>query len=109
MEFGEHYPGASHPDARTHSGGQDRGFRDGSSASTLFDRPVGVAVTSNGDIIVVDTFNHRIRVVDCVTGASKTLSGSGTKGFADGTASDAMFHNPGAISVGFSPTTGEEV
>jgi len=93
----------------THSGGYERGHRDGSSKEALFDRPVGVAVTSTGDIIVVDTFNHRIRIVDQQTGHTRTLSGSGKKGLADGAATDAMFHNPGAISVGFSPFTGEEV
>jgi len=88
------------------AGGSDRGFRDGEGRQALLDRPVGVAVASTGQIIVVDTFNHRLRIVNPASGTTSTLAGS-RKGMADGPAGEAMFHNPGAIAV-HQPEGGEE-
>jgi len=94
--------------ARTLAGGRGRGFGDGSWNETLFDRLVGVAVVSTGDIVIVDTFNHRIRLVHPLTGTTRTLSGSGRKGLSDGDKDTAEFHNPGAVAVATCPKTGVE-
>jgi len=94
--------------ARTLAGGRGRGFGDGSWNETLFDRLVGVAVVSTGDIVIVDTFNHRIRLVHPLTGTTRTLSGSGRKGLSDGDKDTAEFHNPGAVAVATCPETGVE-
>ena len=94
--------------ARTLAGGRDRGFQDGDWDEALFDRLVGVACISTGEIIIVDTFNHRIRLVHPRTGTTRTLSGSGRKGLRDGSCDTAMFHNPGAVAVAICPNTGDE-
>ena len=43
----------------------------------------------------VDTFNHRLRLVDMKTHRVRTLAGSGRKGLKDGEPNVAEFHNPG--------------
>ncbi len=50
---------------RTVSGGQiDRaGFVDGPAESAVLDRPMGLAVLSDGSIAIADTGNHRLRIM----------------------------------------------
>lgn len=43
--------------------------------------PHHLALLPNGDIIVADTFNSRVRKVDARTGIIKTIAGTGEKGF----------------------------
>src|SRR5437868_5012989 len=40
------------------------GFADGEAMSAQFNRPIGVAVGSDGKIFVADTYNDRIRVIE---------------------------------------------
>lgn len=69
------------------------GFADGDAASTLFNGPVGVAV-SGDKIFVSDTYNDRIRIIE--NGRVSTLVGS-TRGFSDGV--QAQFDTPLGIAV----------
>ncbi len=55
-----------------------------------------------GDILVVDTNNHRLRRVSGATGACSTVAGS-AQGFADGAATAALFNFP--IDVLVHPAT----
>ena len=73
-----------------------RGFADGDARSALFNGPTGLAIDDDGRLFVADTYNDRIRVVE--KGTVRTLAG-GTKGFADGSGSDAMFDTPLGIAV----------
>lgn len=63
--------------------------------------PGGVALDSRGNILIADTFNHRIRIVDHRTGIISTLVGSGIQGSAgdDGLAIRAQLSEPTGISV----------
>jgi DNA-binding beta-propeller fold protein YncE len=56
-----------------------------------------VAVDGNGRIIVADSSNHRIRVID--KGQVTTLAGTGQAGFADGPAAAAQFNSPADVAV----------
>lgn len=42
--------------------------------------PSGVAVDANGNILIADTFNNRVRHVDMNTGVITTIVGAGTRG-----------------------------
>jgi len=68
--------------------------------ATLF-FPEGVSIDSSGNIFVADSFNNRIRRIDCVTGVITTVAGNGTAGFAGdgGPATMAMLNYPEAIAV----------
>ena len=60
--------------------------------------PLGVAV-HDGRVIIADTYNHKIKMLDPASGKVSTIAGSGAPGHADGAASRAQFHEPGGVSV----------
>jgi hypothetical protein len=68
--------------------------------------PLGLAVLPNGNIVVADTYNHRIQLAT-PTGIVTALAGSGSSGFADGTGAAASFWNPAGVA--YDPTTGNIV
>jgi DNA-binding beta-propeller fold protein YncE len=72
------------------------GLTDGPTSAAQFNGPIGIAVAADGIIFVADTYNDRIRVID--NGTVSTLAG-GTKGFADGVGSAAMFDTPLGIAL----------
>lgn len=75
------------------------GYSDGPNASAEFFQPTGVVIDKQGDIIVVDRMNNRIRKISngmVVTFAGRGSTGT-TGGFSDGDASTAMFSLPRSI------------
>ncbi len=61
--------------------GSGGGFADGAAATAMFQNPEGIAVATNGDVLVADSSNHRIRRVlraGTTAGAVQTLAGNGT-------------------------------
>ena len=78
--------------------GAHAGYRDGSSSEAEFNGPVGIAVAPDGRIIVADTYNDRIRVIDSA-GQVSTIAGSGRRGFVDGDAAAAEFDTPCGLAV----------
>ncbi|HEY0074086.1 MAG TPA: hypothetical protein VGB77_08300 [Abditibacteriaceae bacterium] len=74
------------------------GFVNGTGDAARFNRPYGVAITPEGNIIVADSGNHAIRVVT-PTGVVTTLTGNGTPGFVDGTLAQARFNGPQDVEV----------
>lgn len=80
-------------DVSTHAGSGKLGFTDGEAAAARFDSPVGLELTTSGDLIVVDYWNHSIRIVSD-DGSVSTLAGDGSKGLADGVGSSARFFRP---------------
>jgi sugar lactone lactonase YvrE len=74
------------------------GFAAGTGPAASFNVPEGVAVDANGNVYVADSSNNRIRMVT-PAGAVTTLAGSGAGGFADGTATAAVFAFPVGIAV----------
>jgi sugar lactone lactonase YvrE len=74
------------------------GFADGPADEARFNGPIGVAVAPDGRIVVADTYNDRIRVIDA-GGTVGTLAGSGRPGTDDGVAGAASFDTPAGIAV----------
>src|SRR3989338_6416083 len=71
------------------------GFLDGPASSSKFNYPQGVAVDPlNGNIIVGDTFNNRIRMINVSSLIVSTIGGNGTGGFLDGDALLSKFNGP---------------
>ncbi len=69
------------------------GFADGPLREARFRGPAGMAVAADGRILVADSGNNRIRVIDLDAGHVETLAGR-EAGFADGPTSEARFSAP---------------
>lgn len=65
------------------------------------DYPSGTAIDPSGNLLIVDSNNHRVRRVDRLTGAIETIAGTGEQGFSGdgGPAVSAMLSNPVGIAV----------
>jgi glucose/arabinose dehydrogenase len=77
--------------------GSNAAFLDGTGTGAKFYYPNGVGALPNGNIIVADTYNSRIRIIT-PAGVVTTLAGS-VNGFADGTGTGANFAYPYAVDV----------
>jgi sugar lactone lactonase YvrE len=82
----------------TLAGSGRAGFADGAGAAAQFNRPEGVAVDGEGNIIIGDYCNHRVRKIT-PDGTVSTLAGSGRAGFADGAGAAAQFNGPWGVAV----------
>ena len=75
-------------------------FADGASTTTArFDRPLGMALRSDGRLFIADTDNHRIRVISADGATVSTYAGNGNPGLLDGDADTAEFNRP--VSLAF--------
>ena len=87
----------------TVAGTGTRGFNgDGGSATAAdLSDPGDVAIDSNGNLLIADTSNQRVRRVDAGTGLITTVAGNGSLGFAGdgGPATSARLANPLAIAL----------
>ncbi len=79
------------------------GDRDGAAAQARFRQPTGLAVLTDGSIVVADQLNRTVRRL-FETGSGwqvETLAGeAGVWGSNDGTTSEARFMRPAAVAVG---------
>src|SRR5579875_3426940 len=73
------------------------GWLDGPPATARFRRPLGLAASPDGSVVVADTDNHAIRRVR-PNGEVTTLAG-GAYGAADGAGQQAKFRHPQAVAV----------
>jgi hypothetical protein len=74
-----------------------RGFSDGpATTKAMFSAPRGIAV-HDGTVYVADHDNHRIRMIK--HGQVSTIAGTGTQGFADGAAAQAIIQSPFDVAV----------
>ncbi len=63
------------------AGNGQKGFKDGDVAEAQFDSPQGLCLLPDGNsLVVADTENHAIRLVDLIAGDVKTLYGTGKAG-----------------------------
>ncbi len=76
--------------------GGEKGFADGEKPK--FDTPCGIAVTKFGDVIVADTGNKRLRVVQ-KDGKTFTLAGNGETDLKDNFPLKASFVQPNAVAI----------
>jgi gliding motility-associated-like protein len=74
------------------------GALDGIGLNALFNRPYGLTVDNQGNIIVADEWNHRIRKIT-QQGQVTTIAGNGIIGHMDGSGSVASFNYPWDITV----------
>ena len=83
----------------TLAGNAGYGSADGTGSDARFRSPSGVAVDTNGNVYVADTYNSTIRQVT-PAGVVTTLAGlAGNYGSADGTGSAARFNRPWGVAV----------
>lgn len=79
------------------------GYRDGEAWEARFSGPSALAVAPNGDVLVADTRNHRIRRVR-PDGRVSTFAGGadpgGSGGRSDGPAAQALLRFPAGIAAG---------
>jgi DNA-binding beta-propeller fold protein YncE len=71
-------------------------------AGAIYDRPKEMTVDGDGDVLVVDTENHAIRLIDWAAGEVTTIAGTGEAGFnGDGIpATQATLGRPHGVAVG---------
>ncbi len=78
--------------------GSEKGFSDGAGSQAKFDTPNGLAIWRDGRVLVADTGNRRIRVIE-TDGKTWTLAGNGVSNLNDGHLPEAQFVQPTAIAV----------
>ncbi|MEP7074225.1 MAG: hypothetical protein ABI878_00330 [Acidobacteriota bacterium] len=78
--------------------GGGRGFADGPGSIARFNTPCGLALLPDGDVVVADLGNFRIRVVT-PDGTTSTLIGSGRGESKDGPLGGADTNSPTAVAV----------
>jgi N,N-dimethylformamidase beta subunit-like protein/NHL repeat-containing protein len=77
------------------------GFKDGPAAEALFKAPTGLAVTPTGEVVVADTGNNAIRLIQADEARTViTLAGDGRLGYQNGPGGQAMFRAPTGVAVG---------
>ena len=76
----------------TISGSLKNGSQDGSLNMASFYNPCGICLDQNGDIIVADTYNHKIRRLSLKNSIVSTICGTGKSGFKDGDSMTALLN-----------------
>lgn len=81
----------------------ERGFPvgallDGGSDLSMFQRPQGIAIDSQGNVFVADSGNNAIRKID-PAGKVTTVAGNGLTGSDDGSGAAARFNSPADVAV----------
>jgi len=74
------------------------GSNDGPGATASFNRPYGIELDVNGNILVADEWNHLIRSVT-PAGVVSTIAGVGIIGSTDGQPMSSMFNYPWDVTV----------
>ncbi len=82
--------------------GSTQGYAEGPAAAAKFNLPNGIAVASNGDVIVSDLANDRVRRIlraGNAAGAVETLAGNGTETapYPDGVGTAAVIKSPSGL------------
>ena len=87
----------------TMAGGSTAGFSGdgGPSTAAMLAGPSALAVASDGDLLIADSRNQRVRRIDSATHVISTLTGTGARGTSpDGTpAASAMLADPSGLAV----------
>jgi len=88
------------PDGTVHTvaGLATYGFQDGTGPAARFYNPGGITIDGSGNLIICDVGNDAIRAMT-PDSAVTTIAGNGTKGFANGTGSAALFNYPANVAI----------
>jgi glucose/arabinose dehydrogenase len=78
--------------------GSSMGFADGKGTAALFTWPMGITLTTDGKLLVADTWNFRIREV-CGDGTVRTWAGTGARGLDGGPGSRASLTYPMSMAA----------
>jgi GT2 family glycosyltransferase/DNA-binding beta-propeller fold protein YncE len=72
-----------------------------SAVDAQLDTPDGLAIAPDGDLIVADSHNDRVRRIDRETSTITTIAGTGESGYDgdDKPATDAMLNSPGGVAA----------
>jgi hypothetical protein len=85
---------------QTLAGSKPGGFADGKLADAKFSQPIGLAVDkAKALVLVADTLNHRLRVVDVAKGVVSTMCGGSEPGDDSGAVGAAKLNAPRAVAV----------
>jgi len=74
------------------------GFADGQGTAARFSQPMGIALRPNGNLLVADTWNMRLREVT-PSGMVTTWAGNGRRGVQNGAGAAAALYFPMAVAV----------
>ena len=89
----------------TIAGNGNSGYLEGPALQSEFNSPYGIALDStNRNIIVADTYNNVIRLINMTSGNVSTIAGNGNRGYLDGPALQAEFNSP--YGIGLDSTNG---
>ena len=58
----------------------DFGDRDGLTEKALLQHPLGIAAADDGKVVVADTYNHKLKIIDLKNRKIATVAGSGSPG-----------------------------
>lgn len=72
---------------------------DGAGRAARLQHPLGVAY-SDGALYIADTYNHKVKRLNLNNRRVETVAGTGEAGQRDGAAAEALFFEPGGLSVG---------
>jgi serine/threonine-protein kinase len=75
------------------------GSADGPADRATFNSPMGVTLDTDGNVIIADSGNRRIRCFHVATSNVTTLAGTGSAGFSDGPADRAVFSVPTSVAM----------
>lgn len=78
--------------------GSTEGFADGNALEAQFNTPSGIVIDKDGNLIIADTSNNRIRKLS-PEGRVSTVAGNGVAGFQDGDANGAAFDGPVGVAI----------
>jgi len=82
----------------TIAGTGEEGDEDGPGNEAKFNYPSGIAIRNDGTIIVVDSYNNKIKGID-LNGNVYTIAGTGEEGDEDGPVNEATFYYPSGIAM----------
>lgn len=85
-------------DVSTLAGDGTAAFANGTGTAAKLRNPSGLAIDKEGNLIVADRLNHRIRKIT-PAGVATSIAGDGVSGYKDGEAGAARFADPYGVAV----------
>ncbi len=82
---------------RTIAGSGQAGYKNATGGAAYFSYPEYLAVSNDGKLYISEVGSHRIRWADPASGEVRLVSGSGNRGYKNGSWQSAEFNNPKGI------------